>query len=707
MFKNALSFTTLSLFIGFALIVSQWQSVYGQIPSGDLENIEQLLERLAEDAEDASAADFNTILENLEDYRLRPLNLNTATFEELAELQFLSSKQIIALLAYRETMKKFATVYEIQAVNNFDLNSAQLLSYFVVVEDAQERIPTKELFLGGKSQFFLKYQEVLEPQSGFLKSDTLEDGMAVSKFKGSPAKLTLRYRYNYGNRLSYGFTAEKDAGEEFFKGSQKRGFDFYSGHVYMRDVGPFKHLAIGDFEVKFGQGLALWSGFGTRKGENVLNLFRQEFPLKKYTSVNETSFFRGVAATMGSDKLEATVFASYKKIDGNVLTGNVDTLDVFGEEVLAFSSIQIAGLHRTDAEIEDRKAIQRFDTGASIQYKHKDFSIGANAFFSKFDSPLQPDNDTYNRFRFNGDQLLNVSIDYRWLLPRFAFWGETAMSDNGAVATLHGALAEIADPLSIGLLYRNYGKKYQALNANAFGESSRPQNEEGIYIGAEILPAPKFRLQVYADVFSHPFLKFRVDGPSRGVEYFTQLSYSLNRNVQMYARYRNENKQRNAPASSENSINVLSNHQKSDFRYNLDYKASYQLRFKSRLQWSWYDNGVTAKQRGFYLSQDVKYSLQEIPLALTVRYALFDTESFDTRIYAYESSVLYDFSIPFFADRGSRFYVMAKYELNRHLNCWLRFSQTYVTNQETISSGDNEINGNVQSEIRAMVRVKW
>ncbi len=689
------------------LIASLSSSIYAQIPTSDLETIEQLLERLAEDAESASSVDFNTILESLEDYRLQPLNLNTATFEELAELQFLSSQQIIALLAYREALGQFATVYELQMVNGFDLVSAKLLANFVVIQAPEEKIPIKRLFLKGKNQLLIRYQEILEPQSGFVKSDTLEDGTAVSKFKGSPARIAMRYRYNYGNRLSYGFTAEKDPGEEFFKGSQKRGFDFYSAHVYLRDVGIFKHIALGDFEVKLGQGLALWSGFGTRKGEDVLNLFRQEFPLKKYTSVNETTFFRGAAATIGVGKWEATAFASYKKIDGNVLSGIVDTLDSFQETIEAFSSIQTAGLHRTDAEIEDRKAIQRFDTGASLQYKSDHFSVGANAFFSKFDAPLQPSDTPYNRFRFNGDQLLNLSVDYRVLLSGLSLWGETAMSDNGAMATTNGALIDIADQISMGLLYRNYSKKYQSLNANAFGESSRPQNEEGLYIGAEILPVRKFRLQVYADVFKHPFLKFRVDGPSSGVEYFAQLNYSLNRSVEMYARYRNENKQRNAPAISDNIINVLSHHQKSDFRYNIDYRANYRLRFKSRLQWSWYDNGVSAKQRGFFLSQDVKYSLQNIPLDLTARFALFETESFDTRIYAYESSVLYDFSIPFFADRGSRFYVMGKYEWSRNVSCWLRFAQTYIANEETISSGDTQIDGNVQSEIRAMVRLKW
>ena len=56
------------------------------------------------------------------------------------------------------------------------------------------------------------------------------------------------------------FTGEKDAGEEFFQGSQKNGFDFYSAHLFVQGFGTIKQLAIGDFQAQFGQGLTFWSG---------------------------------------------------------------------------------------------------------------------------------------------------------------------------------------------------------------------------------------------------------------------------------------------------------------------------------------------------------------------------------------------------------------------------------------------------------------
>ncbi|MBL0144814.1 MAG: hypothetical protein IPP48_02690 [Chitinophagaceae bacterium] len=59
---------------------------------------------------------------------------------------------------------------------------------------------------------------------------------------------------------------EKDAGEQFFKGNQKQGFDFYSTHLFARNIGIVKALALGDFTVNMGQGLTQWQSLAFKKG---------------------------------------------------------------------------------------------------------------------------------------------------------------------------------------------------------------------------------------------------------------------------------------------------------------------------------------------------------------------------------------------------------------------------------------------------------
>ena len=49
--------------------------------------------------------------------------------------------------------------------------------------------------------------------------------------------------------------------------------------------------------------------------------------------------------------------------------------------------------------------------------------------------------------------------------------------------------------------------------------------------------------------------------------------------------------------------------------------------------------------------QNVKYKPIFSKLSFSVRYTFFNTESYNSRIYAYESDVLYKYSIPSFYEK--------------------------------------------------------
>ncbi|MFP4023472.1 MAG: hypothetical protein ACLFVR_03020 [Thiohalospira sp.] len=105
--------------------------------------------------------------------------------------------------------------------------------------------------------------------------------------------------------------------------------------------------------------------------------------------------------------------------------------------------------------------------------------------------------------------------------------------------------------------------------------------------------------------------------------------------------------------------------------------------------------------------QDIFYDLKKIPLSLNTRFAVFDTESYNTRIYAYESDILYAFSIPAYYSKGTRFYFNLKYTISGFVDLWIKYSQTYYADKDIISSGLNQINGNTKSEIKAQLRIKF
>ena len=92
---------------------------------------------------------------------------------------------------------------------------------------------------------------------------------------------------------------------------------------------------------------------------------------------------------------------------------------------------------------------------------------------------------------------------------------------------------------------------------------------------------------------------------------------------------------------------------------------------------------------------------------MSFRYGVFDTDSYNSRIYAYENDVLYYYSFPVYYSKATRTYIILKYTITKGIDIWLRYAQTYYTDKKTVSSGLNEIEGNKKSEVRAQVRFKF
>ncbi len=683
----------------------------------NLPAVDEMIENLTEDLEDADI-DYDTYQERLYDYLQKPLKLNNVDFDDLSELGLLSDIQINGILNYRNTVGRFISIYELQSVPELDLETCRRVAPFFTAGNLDDyNIPFHEMLYKGQNQFFLRWTRLVETQAGY-EATPLPEGSVPPRYKGSPDRIYARYRYNYGNRLSYGITAEKDPGEEFFTGSQKRGFDFYSAHFYVRNIGPFKHIALGDYEIKLGQGLIAWTGLAFRKSSFVMNIARNSQPVKAYTSVNEVLFYRGAAATIGHKNWEATVFASYKPIDANLLTQPTDTtvIDVEGEEgegvieddaeLQEASSLLLSGLHRTDAELADRKAIKQFTGGGSLGYKSRKFQVNLNSIYTRLDASLVPRTSAYNQFRFTGNELLNVSIDYRYLWRNFHFFGETAMSDNGGIATLNGLLLALDPKVSVSVLHRYYQRDFQTLFAAPFAESTLPNNETGTFIGLFLKPIYKIEISAYADVYKHPWLRFLTDAPSYGADYLLQASFKPTRDVEMYVRYRSETKGRNTPDNI-TATDYLSDQTRGNLRYHLQCRISKTITLKTRVETAWYKEAENPTERGFMVMQDFIYKPLASPVSFSTRFALFDTKSYNTRIYAYENDVLFAFSVPPYYNRGSRFYFTLRYRVFKNMDIWLRYAQTYWANQDGIGTGNDLIDGNTKTEIKAMLRVKF
>ena len=673
----------------------------------DIEIEENQIENLIENLENDGELDFNTLYEDLEFYLEKPLDINKADDITLKESRLFNDIQIADLQNHKLQFGDLLSVHELQTIPSFDLKTIKALEPFVAVSGGlyDYNLGLGQMLKESKSELYLKWRRSLEEQKGY--EEDRENG-----FEGDPNKLYIRYKLYHENRFRITFLAEKDAGESLFNKSNPQGFDFYSGHIHLKEYSrTIKDIIIGDYNVSFGQGLVLHNGFGSNKSSYVMDIKKGGRKLKSYSSVNEINFNRGLATTLQiAPQLELTLFASSKKIDAGTIE---DAIDI--ESGLEnFSSFRLDGFHRTPSEIEKEGNLLQQSAGASLSYYKKAFNVGFNVLYNQFDKSLVRDDEPYNLYRFEGDRLLNTSIDYTYKWQNLHFFGETARSDNGGMATLNGLLIGMDRKIDVSFLYRNLAKDYQVLNGNAFGETFGASNEQGFYTGLIIRPFKSLTISSYFDLWNHPWLRFSQDAPSSGKEFLINVNYYKKRKFNLYVQYKYETKQQNSPIDFR--IDKLSFFDIHRVRLHFDHSLSKTLRLRNRIEYA-HHNEIGKSSTGYLIFQDIIYKPIESPISFTARYALFDTYDSDSRIYAFENDLIYEFYIPQFNGRGRRYYINLRYDLSSAVTFEFRYAQTYldfkretdgsIENPLSFGSGNTEIISPKQTDLKAQIRFRF
>lgn len=678
-------------------------STYGKAQDDEEKQriVEQRIEFIGENLED-SDVDFTTYFDDLFFFFDTPLNLNTASFEEFQRLHLLSDVQIQSIINYRTSFGDLLSIYELGAIEELDPQIIEMITPFVQVEKVEkDDFKWKNAIKYGKHEIITRYERVIQEKEGYIeKPDSVLAENPNRQYLGSPDKFYVRYRNRYKDRLSFGVTMEKDAGEEFFRGSQEQGFDYYSAHLYATKVWKFKEVALGDYQVNFGQGLTMWSSFALGKSADVMSGKRFGNGIRPYTSVNETQFLRGGAFSLGNDNWNFTGFASYKGIDANII--EPDTLNNFFDA--RFSSFQRSGFHRTPGELEDKNSLQEFVTGGELAYSNDKLRIGIIGVYTQYDQELAPSSRAYQRYKFSGRELFTGGVNYRLYHKKMVFFGETAMSDNMKMGTINGVSWHADSRLDFMVIYRHFDKEFQSIYSAAFSESSDNTGETGLYFGAEARLTKWLSISAFYDQYNINYLSWLTDDDSEGRDFFLQANIKLNRRNKFYIRYRNDLSERNSK-DDEFGIKGQVDLQKHQFRIHFDHDVNSQIRLKSRVEYINFRYGDQVSH-GILLFQDIRYKFRSIPMSLYARYAMFDSDNYDARIYAYENDLLYVFSIPSYFYRGIRTYLMAKIELGSRVDMWLRYGIWSYGNVDNISSGLEEIDGSLKSDVKLQLKIR-
>jgi hypothetical protein len=689
------------------------------------EQINQNIELLSEQLQ-SEDGDLTNLTETWTYYKSHPLNLNKARREELTDLLILTDIQINNLLKHREKNGYLISIYELQSIDGFDLNTIKKITPFVYVSDNFNAafFSTKEMFKDGKHEFVTRFQRILEPQSGYNVSDSVKNIKPNSYYLGSPNRIFARYSFQYNNNVSFVLAGEKDAGEEFNIGGsridsiplndgtgknraeyrQTKGFDFYSGHIAVRNIKSIKTLVFGDYQATFGQGLTLWQGFGFGKSASSMSIKRSGTGIKPYRSFDENRFFRGAAGTFRIKDFEVTGLVSYKKLDANATVA--DTMDSGEIDVVGISSLEISGMHNTNSLMQDKGIINQTVLGGNIAYNKRNLHIAATAQNMNLSAELIKSPSLYNKYDFQGKNNFVGGLDYNYVFRNTNLFGEYSVSSTGGKAFCQGLIVALDPKLTFAAHYRNFDKNFQNLFGNAVSENTLPQNEKSIYLGMEAKIFKSLTWSLYMDQYKFTWLKSSASAPSTGRDIFTQLNYTPTKKIDMYFRFRHRTKFVNS--TEDNFYDYLEPYVQYNYRYNLSAQITPDIKFKSRIEYTHIDQISAADEDGVAFVQDLIYKKLKFPFTFTLRYAVFDTKSFNSRVYTYENDVLYSYSVPALYNKGQRTYFIVNWDITRNLEIWVRMASTIYDNQSIQSEGSlNEIQSDHKTELKLQARLKF
>ena len=661
---------------------------------------------------------YEDLYETLLQYYQTPINLNTATREELRALLLLNENQITTLLKHREANGDLLSVYELQSIEGYDLRTITRILPFVSVLSSNANASRGKLWQRiareDNNALYLRYERVLQQRQGYTPP-TIYQGQPTTRYLGSADKMLIRYRVSHTKDFSLGFALEKDAGEQLIWNPKNGQFgaDYVSAHLLLQERGKLKALALGDYQLQFGQGLLLSSGLGVGKGaETITTLRRSSVGVRAYSSLLENTFFRGGAATYQvASTVQATAFLSHKNVDAN-LRQSQDSLAQYDEFT---SGLLYTGFHRTAAELANRHRLAETVGGGNATYtsRNGNLAIGATGVFTHYGTAILKRPEPYNLFEFSGRENLALSLNYSYVYRNFLLFGETARSTGGGLGTVNGLLASLGSSVDAALLVRHYDPTFHTLYGNAFSENTRNINETGVYVGLKVRPVAKWEISAYYDQFRFPWLRYRASAPTDGHDALVRLAYSPTKTSLLYVQLRQRLKPRDlatadlANVSPGRALPLPGEQLRQSVLLYYNTAPSTALELRTRLQaMRLRDDAGLAWRSGFALAQDVGYQLSRT-LKLTARYAIFDADDYDTRQYVYEQDVLLAVSVPALYGQGTRMYGIAEIRLNRNITLWLRYAETRYRHQDIVGSGLESIQGSLRSEVKAQLRVKF
>jgi hypothetical protein len=611
---------------------------------------------------DRAEPEYNAgeLIDVLEYLRGNRMLINSVSEEELVELPLLSPLEAATIIDWRRLHGA------IESIDTLDV---------IIGEERSRRLAPYVSFEIPRAALKQKAQKVIEgSMTGRLSWESPpRTGIENGKYTGGN-----RHGYSRVQAGSphYGISIlqESDTGERDFG-------DFISCSAFVQNVGILNQAVFGNYRLSFGQGLLLGQGRFFTKGTDAVDGVLLFSPaLRPYTSAGESGFLQGAAASVSTGSFDVTLFSSSEKLDANISDGVV-------------TSISDSGYHRTVTEISRKDNLEEMVNGINLRYRYRsdDLSagIGATLLDWRYSYPLEWIGD--GRYG-SSNSAVEANIVYR----QVQIFSEAAFSrDPDSISWIVGAQTDLAKGVTGVVSLRQYGLDYFSPFAGAFAEKGGGgSNEEGYYIGLRARVFPNFLIASSYDIFRFPELD-RDDYPlpSSGHDARLYITWKQNRSMTWDGLYQHKEKEETlTQTDSGETVRYVMPVPRTTNRVQLTLRSRITPQFDLKTGSAYkcvqsHCIECIQSEQGWLLYQQFNYRIAK--LTLKSRVAMFNTDSFDAALYAYEDDLPLVYTLNSYYGRGKAFFILLDYEPVRDCNLTAKYEITWYGDREVYSSGND------------------
>ncbi len=631
------------------------------------------------------AIDQSDLEMNMNEWLENPLILNKTDFFEINKFLFLNQNQKANLLQHLKKYGPFLDQYELQAIEGFDEKTAQLLSYFVIIDERNgiDYYSLKEILKNGKNELILGLDQNFQKSKGYE---------APEQFVGSNQRIALRYRFALANKLYFGCSFEKDAGESWGTIGDFQGFHF----VY-KGKGLLQTLALGDYQANFGKGLSIGSSMFNGKSALVFQNQYLNEGIKAYRSLNESGFFRGIAIGLKKNHFNFHVMASLLPQSALVKYDSLLQEDKIG-------NIIASGLHRTQLEIAKKNSVYKTFFGIQITYQKKKLQLGAsyNKQENSSNSKLESDFKNWQNPILNS----HLGLSGNYYLNNILIGTELSFMGNGEQGIIANALIPLNAKLDAMCIHRNFSKAFENNYGNVWSANSSIGNEKGTYMAFSYRPKKYHQIDFYTDVFKTSGPSYQAAYANLSKDYFVHYTWQQSKTFQIEMRYRQQETEKNIP-SEMSKTKILVPETRSQFRFQANYSINKAWTYQFRAEKIIAQKTDGIKYAGQLIFHDLNYHPKGEKMSLHARFCIFQIEDFCARIYMQEGDVIYNYAQTQLNGNGYRTYLIAGYRIGKKTQLQIKIAQTYLPEKLEIGSGLDQTKGPFQSEGKIQLFMKF